>query len=161
MGMLCHTMDKGKNTIGVDMVKILSKQNIKKLFYKKSPFVSPTVRISIVDANPCEHIIIKSKHCRDMLCLEFKDLDESVFHSGMVFGQQNIFNPKQAEQVICFLQDYKDFDVVVNCDTGYSRSAAVGMIACEIKGLDFSWICLPDYQPNMFVHHLLKQELVK
>jgi predicted protein tyrosine phosphatase len=149
------------NIYGVDMVKILSKKDIKKLSYKKPAFTSPVVRISIVDSNPHDHVIIKSKHCRDILCLEFEDIDEVIFHNGATFGSCNLFTPKQAEQVVCFLEDYKDFEVIINCDAGYSRSAAVGMMACEIKGLDHSWIRFPEYKPNMYVYELLQIERKK
>jgi predicted protein tyrosine phosphatase len=136
-------------------VSVLSLKEVKQLNPQES-----IIRISVTDWDLEEHVTLNHKYVIDSLCLEFCDvtLEETKKESFKMF-RESLFTIEQAHLVIAFLKKHVDVPLVVNCYAGVSRSAAIGKMACHIKGVDDSWICLPKHNPNPYVLELLHQAL--
>lgn len=139
-------------------VNILSLNEVRKKLHLEEEIV----RISITDWDINEHTFISGKYIKASLCLEFCDVTYHEVKKNKEFSvfQESLFSWEQARQVIDFLKKYIDFPLVVNCLAGISRSSAIGKIACQLKGIDDSWIRLPRYNPNPYVLQLLQNQVL-
>ena len=60
-----------------------------------------------------------------------------------------------------FIDKYKDFNIVVHCAAGVSRSAGVAMAIGEYLGIDTDISTSKNYAPNMLCYRLAQYELTK
>jgi len=75
----------------------------------------------------------------NVLALEFDDVEGYVGSDGF-----SVFDHRQAKQVVAFIQGLNGADLVVHCQAGMSRSAAVAKFAADHMGyqLDLSKPCI-------------------
>ena len=73
-----------------------------------------------------------------MLRLEFHDADPGHMNADKALGYK-LFNDDHAAEVLKFLKKHEDdtYDVIVYCEAGISRSAAVSKFISIIYGLEF------------------------
>ena len=124
-------------------IKVLNREAFEK-FKSDEPFIA----ISITDPNS-EKVKIKNKPI-DILFLQFYDLDKDT---GQFPYSKFIFNTNQAEQILNFVEEYKDKVnlIVVHCEAGISRSAGVaGSLSLIYNGTDEYYF--KHYLPNMLVY---------
>ena len=143
----------------INPVNILSEKMIKAYWLDSTvnPLLVPVVRIAITDYEPADHVIVSHPYIKETLYLEFCDVTDTEVNTLAAFSRfrDALLTEKQADQIIAFLVQYSRYPLVVNCYAGVSRSAAVGKIACRIKGIDDSWIKPPHFNPNPYIDHLL------
>ena len=97
----------------------------------------------------------KRKTCRDILRLEFHDLDVEL--PG--YPDVPLFSEEHAGQILDFFNKYRNEvpSLVVHCDAGRSRSPAVAAALTHIMGKQDKPI-LRQYNPNMRVYRMLLDE---
>lgn len=121
----------------------------------------PWVHISITD--PLSDIPHPQSACpckSDSLYLKFSDVTPEDFERNPAFRKFEpfLFGAEHASQIIAFLEKHKNaaVDVVVNCEAGVSRSAAVANFILEYFNLEQARFSPPNYQPNPFVFKMLR-----
>ena len=122
----------------------------------------PHIIISITGSEESKLPINKSKGTKDILYLFFHDVDSagqlSKNPAERVLDEYNVFNDKQAQEVIEFVEQYKDqVEIVIcQCDAGISRSAGTAAALSKIYNGDDSVIFNNSaYMPNMRVYSAL------
>lgn len=105
----------------------------------------PRIVISITDPSSPEANIKDMKNIVDVLRLQFHDFDRPV--SGYIQ-----FDDTHANQIVDFIKKHKDFpDLIVHCEAGISRSAAVAAaISKYVNGNDLYFF--QHYLPNAWVY---------
>ena len=94
----------------------------------------------------------ESSSCKGALTLIFDDIERPV--DGAV-----LFSDEQAEQIIGFIEKYKDADtLLVHCYGGQSRSLAVGIFAVEMLGMGDMTYFTHGRNPNRHVYETLKKQ---
>jgi len=120
------------------------------------PLVDPYVMISIsCPKDPAN--IPNRESCKDILRLEFDDVDVSVHLTGD--RKIQYFNQEYAREILSFYRKYKDNIkyMIIHCDAGISRSPAVAAALSKIEsGYDNDWF--ERYLPNRRVYSLLLSE---
>jgi predicted protein tyrosine phosphatase len=100
----------------------------------------------------------------DILRLYFYDIDSSKEESKVSYDDlmaqygSGVFTEEQAQQIIDFVEKYKDQVelIVVHCEAGISRSAGVGAAILKQLTGDDSFIFNDNrFLPNMFVYRTL------
>ena len=89
----------------------------------------------------------------DTLFLEFHDVDESCVNINSEYFQ--FFNSNQAEEILNFINIYKDRVnlIAVNCEAGISRSAGISAaLAIILNGIGSDAYYFKNYIPNMYVY---------
>ena len=133
-------------------IKVLNRETFEN-FKSDESFVV----ISITDPNS-EKVKIKNKPI-DILFLQFYDLDKDT----AIFPYSRfIFNTNQAEQILNFIEEYKDKVnlIVVHCEAGISRSAGVaGALSLIYNGSDEYYF--KHYLPNIFVYRTILNMYMK
>jgi len=98
---------------------------------------TPWKFISISDGNGialnCKNL--SELGCKELLFLSFDDATP-LTNGKALMKEIRLFNDKQAETVIEFLNEWKwkEERLFVHCDAGYSRSAAVAFFAVDYCG---------------------------
>lgn len=111
--------------------------------------------ISITDSAQEKDGIAKIEGTQNILRLNFLDIEEEVKNSDY-----SHFNKEIANKVINFINllhnDAKEFNLVVHCRMGASRSPAIALYVHKITGCDF-----PGYEfantPNKLVLSVLEK----
>lgn len=118
----------------------------------RNPFAfEPHILISIHGSDQSETPVCRNEHCRDVLAICFDDI-----RHDMVGCER--FHRWHAKQVVDFVEAHPDTLVVVQCQAGISRSAAV---AAELshwlngEGHDEAWFT-QHFAPNTWVRQVLR-----
>jgi len=112
--------------------------------------------------NPIKKVGFKDNPKRiATLHLQFYDIDSSKELTKMSYNElvaqygPGIFSEYQAQQIIDFVEKYKDQVelIVIHCEAGISRSAAVGAaIMKQLTGDDSKIFNNKMFLPNMFIY---------
>lgn len=101
-----------------------------------TPPVPVNVKTDSVNAGPCYPAQLVESSWRDILRLEFHDSEPSATDLYRVY-----FNETHAVEVIKFLEKHANTEVknvIVHCDAGVSRSAAISKFTALTYGLPFN-----------------------
>jgi predicted protein tyrosine phosphatase len=106
---------------------------------------------------------LKKAGCTDTLSLLFGDItskEAENLHSSL---KNRLFSIDQAREIITFLDHLKTKPIkvlLIHCDAGVSRSAAVGVFACRYLGMDEKEFRIENnnIQPNPHVYNTLYVE---
>lgn len=123
--------------------------------YCKEEHIHSSIIISISSANGHRPRLVKTDHNRVVAVLY-------LFFDDEVVGD-NTFSDEQAEQVIRFVDVWKSAveRLVVHCDAGVSRSAAVCAAMKRHLGFDDQDIFTSrQYEPNPLVYATLMQHIL-
>ncbi len=92
------------------------------------------------------------EHCRGILRLSFPDVDAASDR----FPEAELFSPEHARRIWDFVLQHPDVErIVLHCDAGISRSAAVAAAIGRVLNGDDTEFFSGKYQPNMRVYRLL------
>lgn len=94
---------------------------------------------------------------KNILNLDFDDINEDVRHCGG-YDARNI-TKEQADAAVKFIDERKDFNFVIHCNAGKSRSQAFVKYIKE-QYPDIEWETNPDnpcLYPNIYVSNMLKR----
>ena len=123
---------------------------------------SPWVHLSIAD--PFSRVLRPRRACPrkvDILRLQFLDATPEEIENDPQCDEiaPFLFDADQAERIVAFLDKYKHaaVDVVVNCEMGVSRSAAVANFVLEYFGLRQAPFAPPCHAPNAYVLEVLRE----
>ncbi|MBX3206277.1 MAG: dual specificity protein phosphatase family protein [Labilithrix sp.] len=116
------------------------------------PHEVPHVIVSITSGPEDVARIRSNAHCRGILRLSFPDAEAA----SDKFPETALFSPEHARKIWDFVLRHRDVErIVVHCDAGISRSAAVAAaLARVLKGDDAEFLG-GKYRPNMRVYRLL------
>ena len=124
----------------------------------------PSVMISISDpfhSYDEAPFVTRKNNIRALLSLVFCDAEEpgpDVY--GHMARAEDLMQPEDAVRVRDLLTQYPDYDIIVHCDAGMSRSAGVAAAITEAAGGDPSEIFdSPWYDPNLHCYQLLLRVL--
>lgn len=123
--------------------------------YCKKEHTHSSITISISSANGHKPGLVKTDHNKVVAVLY-------LFFDDEVVGD-NTFSDEQAEQVIRFVDAWKSKveRLVVHCDAGVSRSAAVCAAIKRYLGFDNQDIFKnQQYEPNPLVYETLIQQFL-
>ena len=123
--------------------------------YCKEEHTHSSIIISISSANGHRPKLVKKEHNRVVAVLY-------LFFDDEVVGD-NTFSDEQAEQIIRFVDVWKSVveRLVVHCDAGVSRSAAVCAAMKRYLGFDNQDIFkCQQYEPNPLVYETLIQQFL-
>ena len=122
---------------------------------------SPWVHLSIAD--PFLRARRPRRVCHrkvDALYLQFFDATPEEIESDPEYRgfESFLFGADQAERIVAFLDKHQNaaVDVVVNCEMGVSRSAAVANFVLEYFGLEQAPFGPPHHYPNPYVLEVLR-----
>jgi len=108
--------------------------------------------------------IKKQLECENIISLVFADLNENDFKiSPKLIEKHPTFNKKMARKIITFIDTIKKEDIkllLIHCDSGVSRSGAVGIFTCRYLKMDEK-IFRKEHKnigPNTLVYDLLIRE---
>ena len=113
---------------------VLSRKDAKEFDYDK-----PYIVISITDPNLFRQFFPKSKNRLDVLRLQFHDWTKDALEKhGKELVEQGyvFFNKRMAKEIIEFINKYRDKIelIMIHCEAGISRSAAVGAALAKCLG---------------------------
>lgn len=103
----------------------------------------------------------KSMHCKDIISLVFTDLIAKDYKIAPdLIKKFPRFNMTMARKIITFIDKIKEKNIkllLIHCDVGVSRSAAVGVWAVRYLGLDEKEFRKehPSIGPNILVYDIL------
>lgn len=107
---------------------------------------------------------VKKRIGCEVLNMVFADLtaDDYKISPGLI-SKFPAFNKKMARETISFLDNLKDKDIeilLIHCDAGVSRSAAVGVFACRYLGMNEKEFRKENrvLSPNSLVYDILYKE---
>ena len=116
------------------------------------PHEVPHVIISITSGQQDVARIRSNEHCRGVLRLWFPDAEVE----SEKFSEPDLFSPQHARKIWDFVRAHRDVErIVIHCDAGVSRSAAVAAALARIIRGDDTEFFTGKYQPNMRVYRLL------
>ena len=134
------------------------------VYYCEGEHSRPSIMISISDpfhAYTDTPFVTRENNIRALLPLFFCDAEEpgpDVY--GHMARAEDLMQPEDAAQIRDLLARYRDYDVIVHCDAGMSRSAGVAAAIVEASGGDASEIFdSPYYDPNLHCYQLLLRVL--
>ena len=123
---------------------------------------SPWVHLSIAD--PFSRVPRPRRACPRKvaaLYLQFLDATPEEIENDPERGKiaPFLFGADHAERIVAFLDKHKNaaVDVVVNCEMGVSRSAAVANFVLEYLGLEQEPFAPPHHYPNPYVLEVLRE----
>jgi predicted protein tyrosine phosphatase len=123
---------------------------------------SPWVHLSIAD--PFSRAPRPRRECPRkvaVLYLQFFDAtpEEVENDPQREEGAPFLFGVVHAERIVAFLDQHQNaaVDVVVNCEAGISRSAAVANFVLEYLGLEQKPFSPPRHDPNPYVLEVLRE----
>lgn len=83
-----------------------------------------------------------------LLRLSFHDIDRA--DTGL---KERTISEEDGKSIIEFVERYQGYPIIVHCEAGRSRSAAVAAaLDCIYNGDDTRWFNDPWYYPNMLVY---------
>lgn len=136
-------------------IYILSRKFLYHLRLDKKYKDSKTALISITD--PGSKLTEHPFHTFDYkLSLSFYDVEQNMFDKSRKVWY-NTITDDDVEQIYNFvksIEDYQDIVLVVQCEAGISRSAAIAAAVSKYFGLDNKWI-FTKFVPNMYVYNKL------
>ena len=122
----------------------------------------PWVHLSIAD--PFSRVLRPRRACRrkvDALYLQFLDATPEEIENDPQREEVAplLFGTDHAERIVAFLDRHQNavVDVVVNCERGVSRSAAVANFVLEYLGLRQAPFAPPHHYPNPYVLDVLRE----
>ena len=134
------------------------------VYYCEGRHSRPSVMISISDPFQTyfeSPFVTRENNIRALLPLTFCDAEEpgpDVY--GRMARAEDLMQPEDAVRIRDLLARYPDYDVIVHCDAGMSRSAGVAAAIAEAVGGDPSEIFdSPYYDPNLHCYGLLRRVL--
>jgi predicted protein tyrosine phosphatase len=116
------------------------------------PHDVPHVVISITSSTADIARVRDNPFRRDILRLSFPDADAA----SALFAERDLFSREHASSIWTFIRRHKDIErVIVHCDAGISRSAAVAAaLARVLNGSDAEFFG-GRYRPNMRTYRML------
>lgn len=117
------------------------------------PHEVPHIVISITSSSNDVARVRANKTCRGILRLSFPDADAPSEH----FSEDELFAPEQAVMIWNFVDEHCSHieRILVHCDAGVSRSAAVGAALARVLNGDDAEFFGGRYRPNMRVYQIL------
>ena len=116
------------------------------------PHEVPHVTISITSGPEDIARVRRNEHCKGILRLYFADAEVPSDR----FPEAVLFTPAHAGQIWDFVLRHRDLErIVLHCDAGISRSAAVAAALARILNGDDAEFFAGKYRPNMRVYRLL------
>ena len=88
----------------------------------------------------------------DILTLQFDDIEHEM---NIRYGVYKLFDEEQAGEILGFASLYEKDEIVVHCEMGVSRSAAVAAALCHLMGQDSKEFFIPPYDPNQHVYNTM------
>jgi len=87
----------------------------------------------------CKPAVLHDDTWKAVLRLEFHDKDPNHMNEDEVIGYK-LFNEEDAVKILTFMKAHQDntVDLIVHCEAGISRSAAVSKFAAHLYHLQFN-----------------------
>lgn len=121
-------------------------------FSAVAPHDVPHVLISITSDSTDIARFRENPLCRDTLRLAFVDADEP----SATYPEDRLFSAADAASIWSFVLRHRDVErIIVHCDAGVSRSAAVGAALARFFNGDDTEFFGGRYRPNARVHRML------
>ena len=144
-------------------VKVMSRFEITCLTSKKYESFGCLVAHITIASPKCDFAKIdeQNQFVKGVLKLQFDEMSDQESALWLKAGKQNVsrMTYRQAQQVADFVQEMSQQGVeliIVNCEAGITRSAAVAAaILRATTGDDSEIFSSPKYSPNMFVYHMV------
>ena len=117
-----------------------------------------TALVSIVEKSREPIQFNENENIVDIFRLYLNDICNDIFDKddSLKAPEQEDFNGLKD-----FIDKYKDFNIVVHCAAGVSRSAGVAMAIGEYLGIETDISTSKNYAPNMLCYRLAQYELTK
>jgi predicted protein tyrosine phosphatase len=117
------------------------------------PHEAPHIVISITSSPDDVARVRANMACRGILRLSFPDADAPSER----FSEHELFTPEQAAMIWNFVDEHRPHieRILVHCDAGVSRSAAVGAALARVLNGDDAEFFGGRYRPNMRVYQTL------
>lgn len=113
----------------------------------------PTVIISIISKYDLKEVeFANNKNIIDIFRMSFNDLDKDCNEAKAPI--QEDFNGLKN-----FVDKYKDYDMIVHCGAGVSRSAGTALAICQYLDIKTNIDTSPNYIPNRLCYRLALYEL--
>lgn len=113
----------------------------------------PTVIISIISKfDEKEVTFANNENIIAIFRMSFNDLDSDI--DGAKAPIQEDFAGLKS-----FVDKYKEYDIIVHCAAGVSRSAGTALAICQYLGIKTDIDTSPSYQPNRLCYRLALYEL--
>ena len=99
--------------------------------------ISITTPLANDYSKSCAPAVLHDDTWKDILRLEFNDVDPA--HISKDETRYRLFNTNDAIEILKFLKKHQadTVDVIVHCEAGISRSAAVAKFIAHVYNLDF------------------------
>ena len=112
----------------------------------------PTVIISIISKFDNEVKFANNNNIVDIFRMSFNDLDKDI-NNAKAPVQEDFTGLKT------FVDKYKDYDIIVHCAAGVSRSAGTALAICQYLDIKTNIDTSPNYIPNRLCYRLALYEL--
>ena len=132
--------------------------------------LDPYVLISITDPDSPDAALTNDPKRLVVLRQKFSDVGENIESHRIAWPGSPLirFNEAHTKEIVDFVTNHKDLDIVVHCEAGISRSPAVAAAICNyINGPRSDAAYFKNYIPNSFIYNKLivafnnKQEQMK
>lgn len=90
--------------------------------------------LPIISINDPESILSKLEHFTDRIYLQFHDIDRDVPNYNGTGKDLKTITDKQAKEIVDFCEKHKSNSIIVHCEAGISRSAAVALFINQSYG---------------------------
>jgi len=117
------------------------------------PHEVPHIVISISSSAADEAPLRKNENCRGILRLAFPDADAPTD----LFPESVLFSEADAARIWSFVREHQSAieRILIHCDAGVSRSAAVGAVLSKVFNGDDSEFFGGRYRPNARIYKML------
>ena len=134
------------------------------VYYCEGEHSRPCIMISISDPFHTYDeapFLSKENNIQALLPLSFCDAESPGLDVyGHIAEEKDLMQPEHAEQIRALLERYPDYDIIVHCDAGMSRSAGVAAAILESSGGNPARVFdSPYYDPNRLCYRVVLDAL--